>query len=173
MTIAKQYVTLVMFGLVVLLWGCSSDDARSGSDSPSPEEDRQQIEATLAETAVRWHYGDKAVLYEQEFEYVQVDFSYDKYLEVEKIRRMEADTVKAFLVKNVHFFGRDSARVAVDVVFVGPSGATTYLPQEWTMFYHRGRWIRPTMSTPAGQQEFEERRRRADSAAAAEEDEEW
>jgi hypothetical protein len=43
----------------------------------------------------------------------------------------------------------------------------------WTMYYHRGHWIRPSMSGPKTQQEFEERRRKADSAAAAEEKEEW
>ena len=113
------------------------------------------------------------ILFEQEFECIQVEYTYDEYLEIGKIKGMESDTVHAFTVNDVQFFDRDSALVSVDVVFVGPAGDTTFYPQEWTMYYHRGHWIRPTLSTPEEQLRFEERRRKADSAARAEEDEVW
>ena len=163
----------MLLGPILLAWGCSSEKNGGKSASRSYDEDRRQIDSTVAETGVRWHYGDKVVLYEQEFEYIQVEDTYDKYLENPKIKKMEADTVHAFVVKNVNFFDRDSARVDVDVVFVGPKMDTTHYSQVWTMYYHRGRWIRPTISTPTRQKEFEERRRKADSAAAAEENEKW
>lgn len=168
-------LTMCALGLSAAVWliGCSSENGKSGGKSVSPADDRREIETTLDETATRWRYGDKAILYEQEFEYEQVEYTFDKYLEIEKIKRMESDTVRAFAVKNVKFFDRDSAHVSVDVVFVGPKGDTTRYPQKWTMYYHRGRWIRPTMSTLAGQVRFEERRRKADSAAKAEENEVW
>lgn len=159
--------------LVLCIAGCSSE---SDSESQAPqglEADRLEITATLEETAVRWRYGDKAILYEQEFEYVRDEKNYDEYLEVDRIKRMESDTVVAFAVKDIQFFDRDSAYVKVDVVFVGLTGDTTRLPQNWTMYYHQGRWIKPTLSGVKGQLEFEDRVRRADSAAAAEEDEDW
>lgn len=176
MTTVKTAARIAFMGALIVLAGCSSRDDKSGKSGNADsiaQNDRREIEATLQETAERWRYGDKAVLYDQEFEYAQVEFNYDQYLEVPKIKRMESDTVRAFDVKDVKFYDRDSAHVAVDVVFVGPAGDTTHMPQQWTMFYHRGRWIRPSLSTPEGQKEFEERRRKADSAAAAEENEKW
>jgi len=173
MTIGKWILKGLVLSLWSLLVGCSSDESQSGGAARTYEDDRREIEGTLDETATRWRYGDKAILYEQEFEFVRIEYTYDEYLEIDRIKRMESDTVRAFRVKDVKFFDRDSAQVSVDVVFVGPTKDTTRLPQEWTMYYHKGRWIRPTMSTPAGQAEFEERKRKADSAAAAEEDEEW
>jgi hypothetical protein len=173
MTTGKLNVCALALSVAVWLIGCSSEKGQSGNKSVSPADDRREIEATLDETATRWRYGDKAILYEQEFEYVQVEHTFDKYVAIDKIKRMESDTVRAFAVKDVQFFDRDSAQVSVDVVFVGPAGDTTRLPQKWMMFYHRGRWIRPTLSSFTGQLQFEERRRKADSAAKAEENEVW
>jgi hypothetical protein len=172
MTTGKLITPGATLAILLVLWGCSSDK-ESGGGSRSLDDDRREIAATVAETAIRWHYGDKTILYEQEFEYAQVEHTYDSYLQLPRIKKMEADTVHAFVVKDVKFFNRDSALVSVDVVFVGPTMDTTHLPQQWTMYYHRGRWIRPSMSGPNTQREFEERRRKADSAAAAEEKEEW
>ena len=132
-----------------------------------------EITSTLEETAGRWRYGDKVVLYEQEFEYLQVEHTYDDYLEIDRIKRMESDTVHSFDIKNIQLFERDSALVSLDVVFVGPTEDTTRMPQEWTMFFHRGRWIRPTLSSLKLQVHFVELVRKADSAAAAEEGEDW
>jgi len=173
MTTGKLNVCALALSVSVWLIGCSSEKGQSGNKSVSPADDRREIEATLEETATRWRYGDKAILYDLEFEYVQVEYTFDKYVAIDRIKRMESDTVRAFAVKNVKFFDRDSAKVSVDVVFVGPAGDTTRHPQEWTMFYHRGRWIRPTLSSFTGQLQFEERRRKADSAAKAEENEVW
>ena len=173
MTTGKLTLNWLILFLAAVLIGCSSDKEEAAGRGVSPADDRREIEATLDETASRWRYGDKVVLYEQEFEYVQVEHTFDKYLEIDRIKRMESDTVRAFAVKNVRFFDRDSALVSVDVVFVGPAGDTTRLPQEWTMFYHRGHWMRPTLSSFQGQKQFEERRRKADSAAEAEKDEVW
>jgi hypothetical protein len=163
-------ILTVLLGLVA----CSSDSDEPGTSVATPEQDRLDIEANLAETAGRWRYGDKAVLFDQEFEYLRVEHTYDSYLEIDRIKRMEADTLRAFDIHNIKLFDRDSAVVSLDVVFVGPTEDTTLMPQEWTMYYHRDRWIRPTLSTRQLQAHFDERRRLADSAAAAEEDgEDW
>jgi hypothetical protein len=173
MTIGKRFTNCLMLVLATWLFGCSSDTRQSDTKSASPEDDRREIAATLEETAIRWRYGDKVILYEQEFEYVQVEYTYDEYLQIGEIKDMESDTVLTFVMKDVRFFGRDSALVQVDVVFRGPAGVESILPQEWTMFYHRGHWIRPTLSDPVSQLQFEERRRKADSAARTEENEVW
>ena len=172
MTIDRAIANGFSLLIAAVMVNCSSDSEQT-RERWSPEESRREIATTLEETATRWHYGDKAILYEQEFEYIQVEYTYDKYLEIDQIKNMVSDTVNAFVVKDVRFFEGDSARVQVDVVFVGPAGVETVYPQEWTMFYHRGRWIRPSLSHPTGQIEFEERRRKADSAARAEENEVW
>ena len=172
MTRNKLLPAVLILALLLGLAACSSDTDEPRETLSTEEQDRLEIETTLAETAGRWRYGDKAVLYEQEFEYLQVEHTYDSYLEIDRIKRMESDTVVAFEVKDVRFFDRDSAMVSVDVVFVGPTEDTTRMPQEWMMYYHQGRWIRPSLSSIKYQLDFEERRRQADSAAAAEEDEE-
>jgi hypothetical protein len=173
MTTGKLSVNALLLFVTAWLFGCSSEKGQSGSQSVSPEDDRREIEATLEETATRWRYGDKVILYEQEFECLQVEHTFDEYLEKSEIKMMQSDTVATFAVRNVRFFDRDSAQVSVDVVFVGPAGDTTLYPQEWTMYYHCGHWIRPTLSSPGDQLRFEERRRKADSAARAEENEVW
>ena len=176
MTIGKLVGVILGLAVACVIAGCSSDDDpadQNNSGAVSVEDDRREIEATLEETAVRWRYGDKAVLYEQEFEYLQIEHTYDDYLELGRIRRMESDTVVTFTVKDVQFFGRDSAQLSVDVVFVGPTLDTTRLPQEWVMYFHKGRWIKPTMSSLKHQIVFEELRRQADSAAAVEEEGNW
>lgn len=174
MTRDKLVLIALVLALLMALAACSSD-TEEPEDAPSiMERDRLEIETSLAEIAGRWRYGDKAVLYENEFEYLQSEHTYDAYLEIARIKRMESDTVVAFQVKDVKFFDRDSAKATIDVVFVGPSLDTTRMPQLWTLFYHQDKWIRPTLSTLENQLVFEERRRKADSAAAVEEDsEDW
>ena len=172
MTRDRLLPVILMLALLLGLAACSSDSDEPGTTLSTEEQDRFEIETTLAETAGRWRYGDKAILYDQEFEYVRLEYTYDAYLELDRVKRLEADTIVAFDVKNIGFFDRDSASVSVDVVFVGPTRDTTRLPQEWIMYYYKGRWIRPTVSNPEHQVLYDERRRLADSAAAAEEDEE-
>ena len=178
MSSAKYGVNIVITGnriigfaaliVIALLWsGCSSEKTASKS-SGGRADDAQQIRDALNETLERWRYGDKSGLFDQEFDYVRKNFSYDRYLENERIKRMEADTVRAFEVTDIQFFDGDSAHVKVDVVFVGPTGDTTRLPQSWPMYYYQDRWIRPTLSSRVGQDTWDERRRVADSAASAE-----
>lgn len=170
MTMRNRTPLAAMIAVAALWAGCSSDDETATRRTDANRDaDEQQIRAILHKTARRWHYADVAVLYEQEFEYLLNDMTYDEYIDHQKIKNLEADTVEDFVVKDIEFFEGDSAHVAVDVVFVGPTGDTTRLPQSWTMFLHRGRWIRPSLSGPQGQANWENLRREADSAAAAEE----
>ncbi|MCX6835651.1 MAG: hypothetical protein NTW07_11075 [candidate division Zixibacteria bacterium] len=74
MTTGKLIMSALGLSAAVGLIGCSSEKGQSGGKSVSPADDRREIEATLDETATRWRYGDKAILYEQEFEYEQVEY---------------------------------------------------------------------------------------------------
>jgi hypothetical protein len=120
------------------------------------------------EAAARWSYGDKAVLYDLEFEYLQKENTFDEYLAFQQVAYLEADTLASMTVDSIDFFEGDSAYVAATAMFVGPSGDTSYMPDKYRLYFHRGRWIHPTVSTIDMQLEFEERRRVADSAAEAE-----
>ncbi|UCC44479.1 MAG: hypothetical protein JSU65_00690 [Candidatus Zixiibacteriota bacterium] len=124
----------------------------------------------FTEASTRWHYGDKAALYDIEFEYLQEKNTFDEYLEFGQIQHLEADTLVQMVVRSVEFFGQDSAMAVVDAIFVGPTGDTTVFPDRYKVYYHRGRWIFPSVSVIEQQLQWEELRRVADSAAAAEEE---
>ncbi len=179
MSVDRLIPRAVLLLLTVVLVGCSSDQAEkteSGKTEPAKtdltirEADSLAIQTTLTEVASRWRFQDKAVLYEQEFDYFRFEYSYDDYLEIDHVKNMNADSVFTFNVKGIEFFGRDSAAVKVEVVFKGETGNLSYDYDTYRMYRYQDRWVRPSFSAPKLQIAFEEARRSADSAAAAEED---
>ena len=130
--------------------------------------DEELVQAMFDEAATRWSYGDKGVLYDLEFEYLQKENTFDEYLTFRQVAYLEADTLAFIKVDSIEFYDRDSAHAAATAVFVGPAGDTTFMPDQYRLYFHRGRWIHPTVSTIDMQLEFDERRRVADSAVAAE-----
>jgi len=162
-------MTVIAFALLVVM-GCGGDSPESETASVPDSTDIKLIQEMFTEAATRWHYGDKAVLYDLEFEYVQVKHTLDEYLEFDQIKYLEADTLEAFEVKNVTFFDRDSAHVIAEAVFVGPTGDTSHFVDKsvYRVYFHRGRWIHPSAGVIEKQLEYEEIRQVADSAAAAE-----
>ena len=141
-------------------------------DAPSTDgkSDEQFIQEALTEAITRWHYGDKAGLYDNEFEYFQERFTFDDYLKFGELQ-LDADTVDGILAKKIELFGRDSAKVEAEIVFKGPTGRISRISDTYWLWYHRGRWIRPTVSQFKLQQQYEQSRRAADSAAEAEAEE--
>ena len=169
--------SIIRFGIAALtitgiIVGCSADPDGNKPQS-SVLSDRELIEVVLDETASRWRLGDKAVLYDMEFSYFKEEFTYDEYLEMKQIKRLKGDTLETFRVNDIEFYEQDSAKVEVDVVFVGPSGDTSHLDNTWMMFFHEGHWIRPSISNVAFELKRIEERRVADSMAALESDEGW
>lgn len=153
--------------LAAFVGGCGN---KTEGPSANGKSDEQLIQETLTEAITRWHYGDKAALYDNEFEYLQERFTFDDYLKFGELQ-LDADTVEAINAKKIELFGRDSAIVDAEVVFKGPTGKVTRMRDantKYTLFYHRGRWIRPTVSRPELQRQYEQSRRAADSAADAE-----
>ncbi len=157
------------FGALGLLAGCSNkNEGGTATTATVVKSDRDLIQEALSEAAERWHYGDKAVLYDNELEYLQDKYNFDDYLTFRQIEFAEADTVEAINVQNLTFFGRDSALAAVEIVFKGPSGKISRDHDKYMMYFHRGRWIRPTVGSMDIQREYNVTRRQADSAAEAE-----
>ncbi len=170
-------IGVLAFGLVI---GCSSDDPRgdaAGASEPAGATEltgAEAIQESLNEVVARWHHGDKAVLYDNEFPYLREDFTFEDYLENKQVKMLQADSLAAMKIKDVQLLGKDSAIVDVDVIFVGPLGDTSHLDNTYVMYYHGGRWLRPTLSGYVQQMERDTDRRIADSTAAAEsDDEEW
>ncbi len=163
-------VTLVMVAALMAAIGCGGESQKVETASVSDSTDIKLIQEMFMEAANRWHYGDKAVLYDLEFEYVQDKYTYDEYLDFGQIKYLEADSLVAIVVKDVTLFDRDSAHVMADAVFVGPSGDTSHFLDEnpYHLYFHRGRWIHPSVGSIDLQLEYEEVQRVADSAAAAE-----
>lgn len=170
----KLIFRTLLFALIVIIAGCSSDKpAKDNTAEPlltQREADSVQIQGNLNEILERWRYGDKSVLYEQEFPYYKFEFSYDDFLSMEHVKKMNTDSAYAFDVEALKFFDRDSVSVGVKVTFKGPTGHLSYDYDSYKMYNSDGRWVRPSFSAPQYQKEFEEARRVADSAAAADED---
>ena len=174
-TVWTAIVGIITLTAIVLFGGCAgSDDRESPADTvaesatETDSTDIRLIQEMFTEAAVRWHYGDKAVLYDLEFEYLQDKYTFDEYLDFRQIQYLEADTLEALTVKNVEFHNRDSATASVEAMFIGPTGDTSRFTDLYPVYFHRGRWIRPSAGAINLQVEFEERRRVADSAVAAE-----
>lgn len=146
----------------------SSEKTSNVADSGTEKSDRDLIQESLTETITRWHYGDKAALYDNEPDYLWDKYNFDSYLTFRQIEWAEADTVMAINVMNVKFYGRDSALANVEIVFKGPTGAISKDFDKYMLYYFRGRWNRPTVGSMDLQHDYENVRRQADSAAEAE-----
>lgn len=172
MTTVKRFALAggLLLALLAIVAGCG-EQADSGKTSPTAQatDDRTLIQEALTEAITRWHYGDKAVLYDNEFEYLQAKYDFDAYLTFRQIEYAEADTVTGITAQDFEFFGHDSCRVKVEVTFRGPSGKISVDHDKYVMYYHRGRWCRPTVGSIDIQREYDRVREQADSAAEAEE----
>jgi hypothetical protein len=151
--------------------GSAGQDATVASNAKGGLSEEEIIEEMMNEVLVRLRYGDKSGLYENEFEYSNDETSFDEYLGMGQIRFAQADTITFVEVRHVKFFDHDSALVDVTVHFEGPTGQKSYYRDKVVVYYHRGRWIKPTVSVIDLQVNYEEMIRVADSAAEAEAEE--
>jgi hypothetical protein len=166
MTTLRPQITLLAV-LLLILGSCGSKQEQAETPAPEPDQDSQMIQETLTEVARRLHYGDRAVFYDLEFEYLQDEVTFDEYLKFPQLEALKSDTIEDIRVRDVELFGRDSAIVDVEVIFVGPTGDTSRDYDTYRMYYHRDRWIHPTVGRLNMQVEYEEVMQAADSAAEA------
>lgn len=164
---------IITAGLILLLvWGCAKEKSQtaSGTSTPAPSDTLAAIEASLNDVVLRLRHRDKTGIYESEFDYLQRKFTFDEYWNFPQMRSVEADTTEFIDAKSFVAYPPDSVLVTVEVLFKGPSGVESILrPPPWKVFFHQGKWIRPTISDYALQKDFDIVKRQADSAAAAEE----
>jgi hypothetical protein len=131
--------------------------------------DEDKFEALINEAMDRLRFKDKSFIYDNEFAYYREKYSFDYFLQEVKIKGAESDTLEFVDVLNVTFFGQDSAVAEVDVHFKGPTGNKTTFNDKGVVFYwHEGRWIKPTVSNPIAQKEYEDIRNKAKDAAKSE-----
>ena len=155
------------------------DDGQSGQIEAPELSEREQalqdIQAVLDETIERFKYFDKSALYEMELEYYKDQTTYGEYLEEDGIRHFNPDSVARIVAQDLEFRGPDTAAVDVQVVFVGPTGDSSFAQDTYTFLKRDGQWIKPTITSNYAaireQQRYEELIRQADSAAKAEAEE--
>ncbi len=158
----------------VILGGCSSqkNDTKSDNTPMTAEEqksaDWKEIENILNEGLTRLKYKDKSGLYELEFEYLRDEKTYDDYLAMGEIRWASMDTINHVEVLNIDFFDRDSAHVTIKYVFDSPGGGQSTTDDIVTVYWHQGKWIKPTVSIIANQLEYEEAIKAAEAEALKE-----
>lgn len=161
---------VLAMGILLVLAGLAGCGDSQNSSAPSSKlTDEQQIQNVLTEIITRWHYHDKAGLYDNEFPYVRTRFTFDAYLNTKEMQ-LDADTVKGINLLKAHIFDKDSALADVEVVFEGPTGKISTMKDTYRLYWVGNRWIRPTLGLFEAEQEYEQIRRAADSAAAAEND---
>ncbi len=168
-------LTPILFSSLLLMLSCSSktdsgssSDTTSATDTTALTED-ERIELFMNEAMDRLRYKDKTVLYENEFAYYREKFSFDHYLTETRIQKAEADTLVNIDVKSVTYFDRDSAKVYLEVHYKGPTGKETVKKQNGVpIYWHEGKWIKPTLSNFIAQKEYDDIIEKAKSASESE-----
>ncbi|MFQ5452915.1 MAG: hypothetical protein ACE5D6_01855 [Candidatus Zixiibacteriota bacterium] len=169
---------LVLVLSFTLIYGCDSESNRNSQDDLAVGDTstvqvemtvRDTIENVLNEAMTRLHYGDKSGLYENEFIYYKNMATFDEYLKTGQMAYAEAESLTFVEIVDLTLFDHDSAEANVTVHFKGASGKEHHLyDQMVTVYYHRSRWIKPSVSVIEQQVEYDNLIRQADSAAAAE-----
>ncbi len=160
------FLTTLLIGLAV---ACSQQEGNKADDSGAASlldtsgavaemdqrtKDSIEIDKALKTALKRWKYRDKAALYDMEFPYLRDEYTFDEYLEVQRIADASADSLIDQQIKSIQFFrSGDSAYVFEKLWFVGPSGRTWEHGNYERMYKRDGRWIRPTISNFDAQHE--------------------
>ncbi len=168
----RQLVILIISAIVVLIAGCgteqktdsSSDNAPGRSEAPLLTE-KDSVEAMLNEALIRLSYGDKSGLYDLEFEYLQDEFDFDKYLKKREIEWARMDTLDHLKLRELTHEGEDSALAKILYVFKGPSGKMHEVPDQFYIYKQYDEWKKPTSSLFSEQRKYEDLMRQAREAA--------
>lgn len=117
--------------------------------------DQQIILDKTYELFLRAKVNDKAVMYENEFPYLKEERELEEYLTNKYVKAYNADTLVALQVDSVLVTG-DSALSYLRLEFV--QSDSTYKISELALRWRKYNdvWIKPSLSNPAEQLEFEE-----------------
>ncbi|UCG63023.1 MAG: hypothetical protein JSV52_07010 [Candidatus Zixiibacteriota bacterium] len=164
------HVIVILMIVLAMLIGCSSKEESPGTVAeadestatsevqaarPQPVTMKDTIEYNLNLALNRLRLGDKSGLFENEFEYMFGEETFDDYLEYRHVKFARADTIKWVEVTEVIPYAHDSAELKVIVHFEGPAGIETEFEDNIKAHFHKGRWIKPTASNLKGQLEWE------------------
>jgi len=186
----KKILVFLAAGLVLIVAACGSDSDSGASADASVEEnneasepkerdfsneraqDKEEIRAVFDELLARVKAQDFAVLYDQEFIYLREKYSYDEYLTFRQMRNFDFASVKELNPVEFEFKGEDTCIVMLEALFYEPKDGQESATNPTRLFYHQGRWIKPTISGfgngPKLQRDWEYKIFQAESAAAAE-----
>jgi len=167
---------------ILLLAGCGGEqdqetqkttpDAVEGEDTATASDgksaDFRAVEAVIDETIIRLKYGDKSGLYENEFEYLRDEETFEDYLQHGEVKWANADSLDHVEVADITFYDRDSALVDAVFHFVASDGTESKSETQLMAYYHNGQWIKPYVSRIDHQLEYEELIRQAEEDAQKE-----
>ena len=179
----KYYLFLILILLFPIFYGCSSDSNTKTKEANDTQVDtnvekigktpkkelvtvKDTIEANLSEAMERLRYWDNSGLYENEFGYLLDETTFDEYLTFGQITFRNPSTVIGLVVDSLFMFEHDSAEVWVTIDLENPDGTLSSMSEQRLIsYYHRGRWIKPTVSVMKNQAEYDELIRQAEEAS--------
>jgi len=173
--------------LAIFIFGCSSDEGPSNQVTKGPEPvvehsrpvpevtlpegkgspEWMEVKRILEEPLIRLAYQDKSGLWDNEFEYLREQETYDEYIAHGEISWANVDSMLRVDINDIAFFDT-TASIECTFVMLGADGNEKQFPQALTMYKHRGRWIKPYMTALWRQQEYEDLIKKAE-----EDSEEW
>ena len=168
----SRRLLIAVLGALLFIWGCGNDDGRPADTADPVESDsltiEKEIEAVLNTSLDRVRLGDKSGLWENEFEYLRERETFDKYVTRGEISYANADTLSYVEVTSVVRYPTDSALVGVVVHCEVPTGRKSTLDDDVIVYFHNGRWIKPTVSVISQQVMYDSIRNEAIKAAERE-----
>jgi len=162
---------LAFAGALLALVGCGGQSdtdtadsaAAAGADSLTLD---KQLEVQMNAVFDRLRYDDKSGLWENEFEYLREERTFDDYVTQPYIANASADSLVRIEVTSVERLG-DSA-VARVLVHFDNAGRKSVIDDKVTLYWHQGKWIKPTISRLKDQAAFDSVRNAAIEAAKKE-----
>ena len=108
----------------LMVWGCGEKKEPEGDQMASADtlSFEKQLEQDINRVMDRLKYDDRSGLWENEFEYLREERTFDDYLKQPSVSRAKADTLEWVEVHSATRYG-DSAVAKVTVHFKGLSGA--------------------------------------------------
>ena len=166
----RKIVFLLFFvvGLTSLFNACGRRVEKDDKTSAVATTDDQQITKMIQDAMYRLRQGDKSALYELEFAYERYQTNFDRYLGIQRVQWATADSLESVHIDTINYFLPESAHVFCRVHFKGPTGSESFFDEKLVVYKDEGRWIKPTVSTWAKNQEYLDIYRQADSTAKAE-----
>lgn len=127
-------------------------------------DDWAAIHAVVDEVLTRLSYGDKSGLWENEFGYLHAQEDFDDYSKRGEVLWANVDGLEYVEIKDILFFGQDSALVETAFHFSATEEAGGQ-PMPLMAYYREGRWIRPYITTITLQLEYDALMKQADDDA--------